>query len=228
MAVKAQEVITIKPIKTQTFKIRLVGDTPLIMHAWSEKAKREMLEAQQGKKKVKAEKDRKNPVHDFVQSMYWLTEKPHIEPSMTDEESEQAFVSAIEAGARFGFPITAFKQAGNSAAYRMGWIKNQAAIRGSYFLRADTEDGLVEIHSDTPLMREDMVRIMTTTDIRYRGEFRNWYADIMVEFNENGQFTKEDIINVINAGGYICGAGEWRPERDGDYGRYHVEMIPEA
>ena len=226
MAAKAtQEVITIKPIKTQVFRIRLIGDTPLIMHAWSEKAKREMLEAQQGKKKVKAEKPRKNPVHDFVQSMYWLTDKPYIEPSMTDEESEQAFIEAIEKGARFGFPITAFKQAGNSAAYRMGWVKNQAALRGSYFLRSDTSSGLVEIHSDTPTMREDMVRIMTTTDIRYRGQFDNWYADIDVEFNENGQFTKEDIVNVINAGGYICGAGEWRPEKDGDYGRYHVEIV---
>lgn len=226
MATKATEVIAIRPIEVEKFTLRLVGDSPLIMHAWSEKAKREMYEAQQGKKKVKAEKERKNAVHDFVQSMYWLEGKPNIEPSMSDEESETAFAKAIENGARFGFPVTAFKQAGNSAAYRMGWVKNQMGLRGAYFIEADNEDGLVEIHSDTPEMREDMVKIgMGTADIRYRGQFNNWYADIVVSYNKNGQYAKEDIVNIINAGGFICGAGEWRPERDGQYGMYHVATV---
>lgn len=30
----------------KTFRLWLVGDTPLITHAWSEKAKREMLQKQ--------------------------------------------------------------------------------------------------------------------------------------------------------------------------------------
>ena len=51
MATKKTEVIEIKPIEIAKLNIRIVGDTPLIMHAWSEKAKREMLEAQQGAKK---------------------------------------------------------------------------------------------------------------------------------------------------------------------------------
>lgn len=223
MATKTTEVIAIKPIEVERFTIRLVGDSPLIMHAWSEKAKREMYEAQQGKKKVKTEKERKNAIHDFVQSMYWLEGKPDIEPSMSDEESEEAFVKAIQNGARFGFPATAFKQAGNSAAYRMGWVKNQMGLRGAYFIEAD-EDGLVEIHSDVPEMREDMVKIgMGTADIRYRGMFSNWYADLTIQYNKNGQFSKSDVINILNAGGFLCGAGEWRPERDGQYGMYHVE-----
>ena len=221
---KATETITIRPIEVERFTIRIVGDSPLIMHAWSEKAKREMYEAQQGKKKVKTEKERKNAIHDFVQSMYWLTEKPHIEPSMTDEESEEAFVNAIKNGAKFGFPVTAFKQAGNSAAYRMGWVKNQMGLRGAYFIETDNEEGLVEIHSDVPEMREDMVKIgMGTADIRYRGQFNNWYADLTIQYNKNGQYSKEDICNILNAGGFICGAGEWRPERDGQFGMYHIQ-----
>ena len=27
------------------------------------------------------------------------------------------------------------------------------------------------------------------------------------------------------AAGFVCGLGEWRPERDGDFGRFHVEAI---
>jgi hypothetical protein len=43
------EVVTIKPVQMKTVEITIVGDSPLIMHAWSEKAKRMMLEAQQGR-----------------------------------------------------------------------------------------------------------------------------------------------------------------------------------
>ena len=37
--------------------------------------------------------------------------------------------------------------------------------------------------------------------------------------------TIEQILNCIDAGGFVCGIGEWRPEKDGDYGRYHLEVV---
>ena len=223
MATKKTEIIEIKPIEIAKVNIRIVGDTPLIMHAWSEKAKREMLEAQQGKKKGKA-KEKKNPVFDFIQSMYWMTGKPEVENEMDEEDCEKAFLDAVEGGAKFGFPVTAFKQAAISAAYRMGWSKDKMSLRGVFFIDAD-ENGLVEIKSDTPIMREDMVKIgMGTADLRYRGEFRNWYADLTISYNKNGNYDLSSIVNTINAGGYTVGCGEWRPERDGQYGMYHVSQ----
>ncbi len=213
-ASKTTEIIEIKPIENKTVTIRIEGDTPLIMHAWSEKAKRMMLEAQTGKSKGK-KKELRNPVDDFIRSMYWLTPMP-------EDGTEESFEAAIENGARFGFPLTAFKQASISAAYRMGWVKNQMELRGAFFIEGD-ENGLIEIHSDKPIMREDMVKIgMGTADLRYRGEFRNWYADLTITYNASGKFSLENIINIINAGGSVCGVGEWRVEKDGQYGRYHV------
>jgi len=35
----------------------------------------------------------------------------------------------------------------------------------------------------------------------------------------------EQIINCINAGGYTVGIGEWRPEKDGNFGMFHVEAV---
>lgn len=43
-AKKTVETITIKPIVRLRTKIRIVGDTPLITHAWSEKIRREWEE----------------------------------------------------------------------------------------------------------------------------------------------------------------------------------------
>ena len=208
------EVIEIRPIEIKKVTIRIVGDTPLIMHAWSEKAKRMMLEAQMGIAKGK-KKEAKNPVDDFIRSMYWLTPMP-------EDGTMESFEEAISNGARFGFPVTAFKQAAISAAYRMGWAKDKMSMRGAFFIDSD-ENGMIEIHSDTPEMREDMVKVgMGTADIRYRGEFKNWYADLTISYNANGQYSLENIVNIINAGGYVCGVGEWRPERDGQNGMFHV------
>lgn len=218
---KKTEVLEIRPIEIKKVQLRIVGDTPLIMHAWSEKAKRMMLEAQMGKAKGK-KKEPKSPADDFIRSMYWLSQIPVYSDNASEEEKMDAFEDAIQNGAKFGFPVTAFKQAAISAAYRMGWAKDKVSLRGAFFIESD-ENGMIEIHSDAPTMREDMVKVgMGTADIRYRGEFANWSADITINYNVNGQYDLESIVNIINAGGYICGVGEWRPEKDGQYGMFHV------
>lgn len=215
MATKKDELIQITPISIKTVAIRIVGDTPLIVHAWSEKAKKMMLDAQMGKTKTKA-KEKKDPFDDFVQSMYWLEGKP-------EKSTPEAFEKAVENGAKWGFPVGAIKQAANSAAYRMKWVKTQMELRGTYFIKTQWGD-MAEIKGDTPIIREDMVRVgMGTADIRYRGEFRNWYMDCLIEYNENGAMSLEQIINCINAGGYAVGIGEWRPEKDGSNGMFHIE-----
>lgn len=214
---KEAEIVEIRALDIKRVPIRIVGDTPLIVHAWSEKAKRMMLEAQMKTTKTKAREVR-NPYDDFIQSLYWLKGKP-------EESTPEAFEAAVKAGAKWAFPVGAIKQAGNSAAYRLGWVKNQMQLRGSYFL--ETEYGeMAEIKGSIPEMREDMCRVgMGSADLRYRGEFKNWYMDLTLEYNASGDLSLEQIINVINAGGYVCGVGEWRPERDGSNGRFHVESM---
>lgn len=212
---KKETTIEIRPLEIKKINIRIVGDSPLIVHAWSTKAKQMMLDAQMGKTKTKA-KPKKDPFDDFINSMYWLEGKP-------EESTPEAFAEAVHNGARWGFPVGAIKQAANSAAYRMGWVKNQMELRGAYFLK--TNDGeMAEIKGCVPQIREDMVRVgMGTADIRYRGEFKDWYMDFELHYNASGSMTLEQIINCINAGGFACGIGEWRPEKDGSFGTYHVE-----
>lgn len=216
MATKKTEnsVVEIKALDIKRVNIKIVGDTPLIVHAWSEKAKRQMLESQMKTTKTKA-KSIRDPYDDFIGSLYWLTEKP--------ESTPEAFEKAVKDGAKWGFPTGSIKQAGNSAAYRLGWCKNQMELRGSYFLSSEFGE-MAEICGSVPEIREDMVRINGgSADLRYRGEFKDWYMNLTIEYNASGNLTLEQIVNVINAGGYCVGLGEWRPERDGSFGKYHVE-----
>lgn len=225
MAIKAKEseAVILRPIEIKKTTVRVVGDTPLIMHAWSEKAKRMMLEAQTGKAKGK-KKPVRNPVDDFIQSAYWLTGKPVYPDDATDDVCADAFNQAIANGATFGFPVTAFKQAAMSAAYRLGWVKNQMGMRGAFFIDGD-ENGMVQIASDPPIMREDMVKVgMGTADLRYRAQFNKWSADLNISYNASGDFSLDNIINALNAAGFVCGVGEWRPEKDGTYGMFHVAV----
>ena len=63
---------------------------------------------------------------------------------------------------------------------------------------------------------------MGSADLRYRGEFAGWYADLTLEYNASGNMTLDQIVNCIQAGGFACGIGEWRPEKDGSFGTFHV------
>ena len=213
---KEAEVIEIRPLEIKRVPIKIVGDTPLIVHAWSEKAKRMMLDAQMKTTKTKA-RELRDPYDDFIQSMYWIEGKPEV-------STPEAFEEAVANGAKWGFPVGAIKMAANAAAYRMGWVKNQMGLRGSYFLESGYGD-LARIEGSAPIMREDMVRVgMGSADLRYRAEFQDWSMNLVLEYNASGEMTLEQIVNIIAAGGYVCGLGEWRPEKDGSFGRYHIEM----
>ena len=228
VAKKNTEEINIKPIKLVKTQITIVGDSPLIVHAWDPKAKRMMLESQMKIAKSKKAREPKNPFGDFVGSLHWIAGRPGDEPESTITEEE--FTDAITSGnAKFGFPVTAVKQAALSAAYRSGMIPNQAGMRGAFFLNGTDSTDMGTIVGSTPESREDMVRIgsglTSTADIRYRAMFRDWRMPLILTHNDNGTYTLEQIINAINLGGFMIGIGEWRPDKDGMFGMFHVEAM---
>jgi hypothetical protein len=229
MAAKKEQEMIIKINRPQITKanITIVGETPLIVHAWGEKAKKEMLDAQQKKKVDKKAKDIRDPFSEFMDALYWITPKPK-------EKTPEAFEKAVMEGAKFGFPITAIKQAALSACYRAGIIPNQMGMKCTFYLNAQegmnpgTGSELAVIDTDEPpVFREDMVKIGGMTkvaDLRYRPAFNNWKIRLTISLIEVGTFNMESIINAIDMGGFMNGIGEWRMERDGEFGRFHVEV----
>lgn len=202
--------VTIPAINIQYATIRVVGDSPLIVHKWSEKAKKEILDKQMKKAKTKGH-DAKDPVRDFIESLYWIDGEP-------EDKTENGFARAIENGARFGFPSVAVKASAVSAGYRSGVTRDKVSMNAAFHIDGE----LVEIKG-IPEMREDMVRIgMGTADIRYRGMFSEWSATIQVKYNASA-ISLEQLVNLINLGGFACGLGEWRPEKGGQFGMFHVE-----
>lgn len=181
--------IELPALRIQRVGFLLVGDSPLIVHAWSEKAKRQMLDKQM--KRATHAKEAKDPEADY-QACFYRT------PSGS-----------------YGFPAIGVKAA-MVAACRFVNMKMTEA-RGAFHIDCE----MLEVIGD-PSPREDMVKVgMGTADIRYRPEFKTWRIPVEIKFNANA-ISAEQLANLANTAGFSIGIGEWRPERNGQYGRFHV------
>lgn len=209
--------IELPRLNIQTLELPLIGDTPLICHAWSEKAKKQIRDKQTGK--ATAGKTKKEPEQDFIESLYAMHDG--------DVKVENGYL----VGGKWGFPVIGFKAAAVTACTSIGAITKVAArqafhvfgdMRSSYSGNTPASGEFVQIQGSNPRMREDMVRVgMGTADIRYRGEFSPWFCMLTVKFNAN-VMSAEQIANLFNTAGFGVGVGEWRSEKDGRNGLFHV------
>lgn len=185
-------------IQIEEIILPIYGTSPLIVHRWSEKAKEAIrLKTQGGATQKKAPK---NPHEEYRSSMYIL-----------DDQGD-----GVE---RYGFRSVGFKAAAVSAG-RYADAK-MTYLRGAFHVPGE----LVEIHGE-PRMREDAVRLNgLTTDLRYRAEFPEWWAHVPIRYNTRA-ITTEQLVGLFRLAGFSIGVGEWRPERDGQYGTFDVGEPP--
>lgn len=203
--------IQIPELKIKRMEIMIVGDAPLIVHAWSQKAKLQMLQKQT--KEATGGREAKVPWDDFQDSLYKLPSGGYGFPSVAFKSAAVTACTSIagmtKVAARQSFHITG-EQIMVPSAYR----HNGKPLHARY--------DLVRLIANEPEMREDMVALgISTADIRYRGQFWPWAVRLNVSYNQ-GVLSEAEICNLINTAGFGVGVGEWRPERDGVYGRFHL------
>jgi hypothetical protein len=213
-ALKLSASLSEKP-KYQRFVVWIVGDTPLITHAWSEKARREMLQKQL--KAAKVGREMRDPQADFVNSLYEMGE------------------------GQFGFPATgiklcilagAHKDKGIARSVAMGalWIDAQMVRTRPALAGAICDMPLVRVFGSPPEMREDMVRVgkglNKTASLAYRGQFTVWAVKVTGRFHPE-MLSQAQLAAMINDAGLACGIGEWRNERKGMFGAFHLASVEE-
>lgn len=186
----------IPAIEIARWNVVIEGDSELITHAWSDKAKKEMLDKQMGVPRAK--KEPKDPQRDYEEAFHRLPD------------------------GRPGFPSIGFKAAAVSAARQVEGL-TMTFLRGAFHIDGE----LIPIEGE-PRMREDMVRVgMGTADLRYRPGFPTWRAVLPVRLNKRAM-TIEQLVHLFNQAGFSVGIGEWRPERDGAFGMFHVASVQEV
>jgi len=198
-----QVMVVIPKLNVQQVDITVIGDSSLVVHSWSDKARKIMLDKQM--KKATATKD---PERDYIESLYWCSEKPES-PTMKDVEKGE-----------FGFPAKGFKMSAVLACHQDRTPITRTAARGAFHVIGD----IIPIKG-RPEPREDMVRVggrSKSADIRYRGEFKTpWSAKFRVRYNGD-VLSAEQLVAIFDLAGFLCGLGEDRPERGGSWGMFHV------
>ena len=189
--------IGIKPIKRSRMSLRVVGLSPIQMHQWDEKAKRQMREKHAGKK-TKAREVR-------------------------DCEAECEAATYRLADGRYGIPCMAFKHAMIGAAHKDLGIE-KTLVRKAVFIHCDDPGGLLPlVEYSEPFMREDIMRVgMGTVDMRYRPQFDQWAVDLTLEVDME-LLNEQDIVSLIDRAGFGVGVLEGRPEKGRDFGRFKVD-----
>jgi hypothetical protein len=101
------------------------------------------------------------------------------------------------------------------------------AVRSGVFFKGIEDNDYVEIIHDAkkPHMREDIVRVGNFPNkkpmLRYRPGYKNWKAVARVEFMKH-LITAEQVLLVLDQAGACAGICEWRPEKNGTFGRFRV------
>lgn len=189
--------LKIEPIRIKRVEFGIVGLSPLIQHAWSDKGL-DML--------------RKTPA-----------ERRKVVKTARDPEAEAAAAAYRTETGDYGLPILAFKSALISASHKDIGLE-KTLVRKSLFFPCQDANKCVPLDCDEPVCREDIVRVgVGQTDLRYRPEFQRWGATLVCEIDASA-LSEQDLVNLINRAGFGVGLCEWRPEKGGEFGRFRLDV----
>lgn len=192
-----KKIVGIKAIEIQSMKLRIVGDTGLITHKWSEKAMKKMRDKHAKQAQAKG-RDVRDPHQEYLDAIY------------------------LRKDGSYGFPAIAFKKAAVQACSSLKGYLTQVEAKQAFHVTGPEGDTLVQIEGE-PVMREDAVTVgIDSADLRYRPEFVQWETTLHIRFNA-AVMSAEQIVNLFNVAGFAVGVGEWRNERNGLNGAFHVK-----
>jgi hypothetical protein len=193
-----QEIVTIAAPKFERAQFEIVGTAPLVMAAFSEKARQKMREKHEAGSTAKSKKERE--ARDFAADC-------------------EAALHRLE-DSTIGFPASAWRAAMIDACRLVGFKMTMAKM--SVFVEADGLD----LVSGQPLVRiigdyEQHVAATRNqtgvTDLRSRPMFRRWSATLRVRW-DGDQFRVGDVSNLLARAGMQIGVGEGRPFSRESYG----------
>lgn len=209
MAAPKNVLIKVPQIKIERHVICLVGQTPLIVHAFPEKARKAMLDKQM--KEPDAGREARDPFAEVEAATYHLPDGRYGFPAVAFKSSAveacTSLASVTKVAAR-----QAFRVAGEP-------MNRQGIIEGSFVRTA-----LVPLVCQQPIIREDVVRLSGPSrqaEVRYRPEFQVWGVALDVELNRT-VISISQLVGMFRAAGIGVGVGDYRSERDGDCGYFEV------
>lgn len=188
---------TLPPIRRKVYTVRIIGKSPLISHAWAEKAKQMMRDKHAGKKSKN--RDVRDPEQEGKEAAYYTKDGD------------------------YGFPALAIKAAMITAAHKDIGLE-KTLVKKALFIHPPAANPILKLEGPEPEIREDNVRVgQGSADLRYRPYFDEWAITMSWEVDAD-LLTLQDFITLLDRAGFGVGVGEWRPEKGGEYGRFELDQ----
>lgn len=207
---KEAKTITVKPIPLDTITITIEGDSDLILNRMNDSTKKKLMDERKDKSKSIAET---NVWEEIITSMHWKNGKP---TTFSEESLNDALKNNAPCISAFGL-----KKSFEEAIVRCNLDKYSTKFRNGVNVIA--EGGLVPIrftehHLDEKLMSPKRGAPVLARQNRFTG----WSADVTIQFIEGGEYSLEQIIQIVGLAGFGGGIGSGRQS---GYGRYHVAGV---
>jgi hypothetical protein len=195
-------------IKSMEVTLRGKKGSPLVIHAFAEKAKQEIRDKQQ--KKAKKVKEERRPQEECDAARY-----------VDDKGRECAPITAIKKS--IVTAVTAFDDL-KKVGLRQAVFVDSVANPGSSMVPIENYDGTPAIG----VMREDAVTIgMGTRGLTYRPEYKEWQLRVSIEYNPR-IVSQEQLLALIDQAGWGVGICEGRPEKTSALGWGRFERFVEG
>lgn len=190
-------------LRVRTMFLHIEGESPLVVHRFGEKAKKQMRDKQGQKAGSSAKKVKRDPQAEFEGARYFVT----------NDDGER-----LDA-----FPSIGLKAAMIDSGYRyMGLVKQD--LRGDIRIKPE----YLEIIGPPPEMVEDVVRLAGVgrpADLRYRPYYFPWEMVVPVTYKPD-RISEEQIVAMLAHAGFSAGLGENRPGKTGgNNGTFAVKAV---
>ena len=225
LAKPEQTVVKIQPLNIGKLTFKLRGTSPLVVHNFGDKSRKQMLEAQRSTNKAK--KEPRCPTEEFLDAFYLLDGKLPL-PKINDETKQKSYdekqVAKFLKTATFGLPITGFKNAIIAACrntdFTMSMMKQTLFLSG-----VEHHDWAIIQSKNPPIMDSRICRLAgaaRTPIERFRPMWNDWETTINVQFDAN-QMSPDQVANLVSIAGFFVGVFEGRPERSSlGWGRFEL------
>lgn len=202
---EASKEITIVEVYTGKVEFLILGTSPLIFNAMSEKAKRQLLLPAPPKNRAEKATTLKHvPIDEYRNSVYRAREVKNT---------------------LLAFPAAAFKKSVASAA-----LDIPGAAKSEISRLVWAEGDLIEIYG-VPKVLCSIVRSADqarTPDVRTRAILPEWCCRVRMSFLKPN-LNEKTLATLLSAAGMIRGIGDWRQEKGaGSYGQFRLASADDA
>lgn len=210
---KKEQTIEVKPIIINTATIKIVGDGDLILNKMDAPTERMLTDARKDKAKA------------TVKPNYWeiIMTKINWRDGTPTDFSEEGMKKALEENAPC---ISAF---GLKKSFGQAVVRNEIDKYATKFdacMNIIANNNLIPITFAEHYIDEKLMSPKRGAPVLVQqNRFSGWSADITIQYLDNGSYSLEQIIQIINYAGFSMGIGSGRSS---GYGRYHVAGIEAA